>query len=295
MIVILSIEESVKQIVAGFPEYVILSTNVPSTIFYTLDGTDPDENSEIFVDRIIIPTDGLTKILKAKAYAGTSTSAILEETYFTTTEDLNKTRLLGKEGISILPVGAVIIDSRAYDEDGKDAQSTSIPFEDLDLIASTTNSIGEPLTGHATSIEFINFSLESSQIETPIISSPNNNLDFDPKASYIIIDGTTPESIANQTIRIINRPQGSMDLYSKIHTQNQAGYNLVSGNFVRHMINPKTGVISFYYRESRENRWIKSTQKIEGNHSLELSSNSGSPPGSFVFRWIEDRVQSRIY
>lgn len=293
MIIILSIEESVNQIIAGFPEYIILSTNIPSTIFYTLDGSDPTESSEIFVDRIVMPTDGLTRTLKAIAYSGSSTSSILEETYFTTTKDLNKSRLLGKEGISILPTGAVIIDSLAYDGDGNPAQSTSIPFIDLDLVASTTNNIGEPIKG--TSIDFINFSLEQPIVQPPIVSSPNNNLDFDPKAQYIIIDGTTPEAIANQTVRVINRPANSMDLYSKVHTQNQAGYQLISGNFVRHMVNPKTGVITFYYRESRENRWIKSTQKIEGDHSLVISSNSGGPPGSFVFRWIEDRAQTKIY
>lgn len=294
MIIILSIEESVNQIIGGFPEYIILSTNVPSTIFYTLDGTDPDESSEMFVDRIIMPTDGLTRTLKAIAYSGSITSAILEETYFTTTEDLNKSRLLGKEGISILPVGAVIIDSRSFDGEGNAAQETTIPFVDLDLVASTTNNIGEPIL-KGTSIDFINFSLEQPLIQPPIISSPNDNLNFDPKAAYIIIDGTTPEAIANQSVRIINRPHGTMDLHSRIHSQNQAGYQLLSGNFVRHMVNPRTGIATFYYRESRENRWIKSTQKIEGSGALEISSNSGGPPASFVFRWIEDRAQTKIY
>ena len=110
---------------------------------------------------------------------------------------------------------------------------------------------------------------------------------------YIIIDGTTQKSQENQVVKIINRPHGSMNLLSRIHNQNLEEYGLTSGNFVRYMIDPKSGKITFYYRDGRENRWIKSTQKVEGK-GLNLAPKENHP-NSFVFRWIDDRSQSKIY
>jgi hypothetical protein len=293
MVILLSIEESQNQIIGGFPEFVILTSNVPSTIFYTLDGTEPTEDSEIFVDKLVIPTTGITITLKAVAISGMISSSTLEETYFTDHSELGKVRHTGKEGINILPPGVSPVDHLSLDADGDWAQSTTIPFQDLDVVASTTNDKGEDIPGDTT-IDFINFAIEVPLVPNkPAISSPNNNINFDPTASYIIIDGTTPEAIENQTVRIINRPHGTMDLLSRMHNQNMSEYQITSSNFVRSMIDPKSGKITFYYRDSRENRWIKSTQKVEGK-GLNLTPKS-SGTSSFVFRWIEDRAQSKIY
>jgi hypothetical protein len=239
-----------------------------------------------------MPTDGVAVTLKAIAISGLMTSAILEETYFTNQNELDKSRLIGKEGINILPPGSIPVDNLSYDQDGLPAQESSIPFLDLDIKASTTTNIGEKISGNTT-IDFINFPTEITSKEETIVSSPNNNLNFDPSAAHIIIDGSTEENLENQTVRIINRPHGTMDLVSDYYKSRLDEYQLVSSNFVRHMIDPKTGKITFYYRDSRENRWIKSTQKVEGT-ALNLSA-SESPPSSFVFRWIEDRSQSKIY
>jgi len=294
MVILLSIEESQSQIIGGFPEYVILASNVPSTIFYTLDGTEPNEDSEMFIDKINIPTTGLTTILKAVAISGAMSSAVLEETYFTDHSKLGKVRHIGKEGINILPAGSTIADNLSFNASGGLAQASSIPFVDLDVVASTTNRFGEDIPVDTT-IDFIRFPIEKPLEPNPIppISSPNNNVNFNPKAAYIVIDGSTKAALDNQVVRIINRPHGTIDLLSRINNQNMDEYQLTTSNFVRHMIDPRTGKVTFYYRDSRENRWIKSTQRVEGK-GLNLAK-AANMPNSLVFRWIEDRSQSKIY
>lgn len=294
MVILLSLTESQEQLIAGFPEYVVLTTNVPATIFYTLDGTTPNENSEIFLDRIVLPTNGTTIKLRAIAVVGLFTSAVLGEDYFTDHSQLGKTRLIGKEGINVLPPGSIPVDNLSYNAAGDIAQASRISFSELDIRASTSNSRGENIPGDTT-IDFIQFPLKSEAVINPdeLISSPNDNINFNPRASYIVIDGTTPEAINNQVVKIINRPHATMDLLSKINTRNPDEYQLSTSGFVRYMINPRTGDIVFYYRESRENRWIKSTQRVEGK-GLNLTPFVGSK-SKFVFRWIEERAQSKIY
>jgi hypothetical protein len=298
MIVVLTLEESEDQIISGFPESITLSTGVlPSTIFYTLDGSDPDEDSEIFVNKITLPTTGLTTTLKAVAkvvdLSGTYYSGIVEKTYFTKQTKVDKTRLIGKEGINILPPGKTPIDNLSFNSDGDIAQATTIPIQKLDLIGSTANYKGEDISG-STTLDFINFAEKPESIKKPIVSSPNNNnINFDPKSFYIVIDGFTPEALDNQIVRIINRPHGTMDLVSPFYARGIQNQQVTTSNFVRYMINPNSDKIVLYYRESREGRWIKSIQKTEIK-TLNLSKTA-SPPSSFVFRWIENRAQSKLY
>lgn len=290
MVIVLTISESEDQIISGFPEYVVLTTNTPATIYYTLDGTDPDTGSDIFVDQLYLPTTGLSFTLKAIAISGSDSSGIVEQEYATSQEDLDRTRLMGREGINVLPPDEEIVDHLSFDEEGEFAQETTTPFQDLDLKTSTRNRRGEPIPGRTT-IDFINFEDLLVFAPAPKVSYLNNQ-DFNPKADYIIIDGS--EGNQDQVVRVINRPMGTMDLVSKIDSSNPSSYQLVSSNFVRHMINPRTGKITFYYRDSRENRWLKSTQTVEVR-TLKLGPNDAGPPSSYVFRWVEDRVQSRLY
>lgn len=297
MIVVLTLEESDDQLISGFPEWVTLSTGPePSTIFYTLDGSDPTEDSEIYVDKIVIPTTGLTTTLKAFAkvvsLSGTFYSGVIEKMYFTSQKKLDKARLIGKEGVNLLPPGKIPINNLSYDEDGNPAQQSTIPIEDMELKGSTSNNRGEDIKG-STTLDFINFAIKNPQISNAIVSTPNNNIAFDPRAFYIIIDGSTPEKLENQIVKIINRPQGTMDLVSPFYNRNSLYHQVTTSNFVRYMINPISGKTVLYYRDSREGRWIKSIQKTEPK-GLNLTATS-APPNSFVFRWIEDRAQSKIY
>lgn len=290
MVILIELEESESQIISGFPEYITLTTNIPSNIFYTLDGTDPNLESEIFINRLYLPTDGLRRTLKVMAVSGDMVSSILEKTYYTDVSNLNKSRLLGKEGIRNLPSGENAVNHLSFDENGNPSQESHILFEDLDLIASTTNRIGEDISGNTT-IDFINFGIKIVEEEDKLVSNLND-INFNPKSQYIIMDGSTLENLEGQVVRVINRPHNSMNSNSFVKNKVSSD-QLVSSGLVRYMIDPRSGKISFYYHDSRENRWIKSTQKISG--SSKNLSNTEAPPSSFVFRWIEDRYQTRIY
>jgi hypothetical protein len=55
-IITITITESSVQLVSGIPKSVTITTNFPSTIFYTLDGSTPSVNSLIYVgERILQP------------------------------------------------------------------------------------------------------------------------------------------------------------------------------------------------------------------------------------------------
>lgn len=291
MVIVLSIAESDDEIVSGVPEYVEFSTNVPSTVFYTLDGTDPDEFSDMAVGKVYLPTSGLTVKLKAIAVSGTMTSEMFEEIYFTDHSDLDRTRLVGKEGIGILPAGSTPTNNLSFNSEGEAAQGSIISFQELDLKASTSDRIGEEIPVDS-SINFINFPERIIDEGPPKVSSPDR-IDFDPTAQLIVVDGSTQEALDNQLVRIVNRPMGTMDVVSPFLQKQPAELDLISGNFVRAMLNPNTGKMVYYYRESRENRWIKSTQQVEPKR-LDLSKKL-TPTEGFVFRWIEDRAMTKIY
>jgi hypothetical protein len=87
--IVLTVTESVNELISGFPEYIIFETSQPATVFYTLDGTAPGISSLIAVDKVYLPTGGGTLVVKAKAVAGLLESDILELEYKTTNSTIN--------------------------------------------------------------------------------------------------------------------------------------------------------------------------------------------------------------
>lgn len=294
MVIVLNMAESTSQVISGIPEYVEFTTDVPSTVFYTLDDSTPDSSSDIAVGKVFLPTSELSFTLKAVAIANSFSSAILEGEYSVDQVVLDRYRLVDDEGINILPYGETPIDSMAFDADGDEAKQSVIEFVDLDIIASKTTRIGEKIPDDS-SVEFIKFQSRDLTTASSSTSTPNNNVNFDPKASVILIDGYNPDDISNQEIRIINRPHGSMAVVSEFYNEHLESRPLISGNFVRYMYNPDTGKIAFYYYESRENRWIRSVQKVDDLVEHNFFASQGSGQRGMVFRWIEDRAISRLF
>ena len=290
--IVLTLEESTVEYISGFPEYVSFSTSNPATVYYTLDGTDPDETSLIAVDNVYLPTNGSAFTLKAIAISLDDSSAILEEEYKTDSTDLDGPRYLGDEGISILSYGAGVVDSLSFDADGNEAQEVAVAFSDLEIKASRTDSGGVMLDDKKTSIPFVNFS-ESSPISIETVeSTPNDNVEFDPSARFIIIDGSTDAKFENQVVKIVNRPYSTFGPTSKFYEERLGQQEpIVTGNYVRSYYNPSTGIYISYYWESLESRWIKSIQKIERTE-LSVGPNVGS---KFVYRWIQDRAMSQLF
>jgi hypothetical protein len=292
----LTLNKSEVEILSGFPEYITFSTDVPSMVFYTLDGSIPDVDSMIAEGRVYLPLNQGSVKLTAVAVSDDDNSDILIEE-FSTKLDINKTYNTGYEGIQILPVDSTPVVSLSYDEDGYASQSSAIVLEDLEIVASRTDYTGIPIIGQKegiTSKSFINLIKDKNTYINPNKSSPNdNNVYFDPKAKYIEIDGTTQDKIEGQIVKIVNRPYGNFDPTSKAYNEGpKQSENVITGNLVRSIYNPNTGLyVSFYY-ESKDSRWIISKQKTEKKI---LKINFNYEKNHFVFRWVEDRYMTRIY
>jgi len=293
MAIILTVVQSTNQIISGIPEYVEVETNIPSVIFYTFDGSDPTIESEFLTSsRLLLPTSTNKVLLKLVAVAGSESSDIFEHEWLTTLNVVSK-RFEENQGINILPPGVDVVDSLAVNQDGISARETSIDFLDLEMKASDRDKFKKFERGK-TSLDFINFKLEMIINEEPYqskVSIVNNNLDFDPKAGLIIIDGSTPEKMRAQSIKIINRPNDTMAPRSDSYNFRVGRESIQTSNLVRYFINPKTGKMVFYYFDSRECRWIESIQQITPK-TLNISQQVGNPK---VFSWIQDPIMSKIF
>lgn len=83
------ITASAEQVVSGIPKNIAITTNVPATIFYTLDGTQPTLFSTMYVGPIFLPFNQFIIILNVMATNGTDFSPVVTETYQTDMVDGN--------------------------------------------------------------------------------------------------------------------------------------------------------------------------------------------------------------
>ena len=75
---IIEVIESENELLDGFPEFVEFKTENPATIYYTLDGSDPNEDSLIAVSKVFLPTLAGTLVVKAVAISGNTVSDIIQ-------------------------------------------------------------------------------------------------------------------------------------------------------------------------------------------------------------------------
>jgi hypothetical protein len=290
--IVLTMTESSVELISGSPEYVAFSSSEPASIYYTLDGSAPTEESLIAVGRVYLPSGGVAFSIKAVAISASDSSAVLEQEYSPDSTDLNGPRHIGEEGVLVMPYGEDAVDSLSYDAGGDPAQEAAKSFDDLDIKVSRVNRGGVMLDKYKTSVSFVNFAEISSKAKETITSTPNNNVDFDPTARVIVIDGSTDEKKQEQVVKIVNRPYNNLDPVSKFYDE-QIGNSeqVITGNYVRSFYNPSTGIYTSFYWESRESRWLKSIQRIE-HKPLAVSFSSEK---MFVYRWIQDRAMSQIF
>jgi len=293
----ITLQKSQIELVSGIPEYVILITDVDSTIFYTLDGSSPDDEALIADGRVYLPGNQGTVVLTAIAISDSDNSEIFVQSFSTEFQNIDKTYYTKYEGIKILPPDSTPLFNLGFDENGDPKQQSAIVLEDLDIIGSRTDYTGMPIIGESsgkTSKDFINLSKHRISNPFPDKSSPNdNNVFFDPRAKYIEIDGTTKEKMEGQVVKIVNRQYGNFDPVSRGYNEaRKQSENVITGNLVRAIYDPSTGLyVSFYY-ESKDSRWIVSKQQTE-KKMLVISFNSDRNP--FVFRWVEDRHMTKIF
>ena len=288
----LTLVKSQIEFLSEIPSFVVLSTDVPATVYYTLDGETPDATDLIAVGNVYLPTNSGTVVFKAIAISPTDTSTVLSVTYTTTSTDLDGPRRLGDEGISILPPSAVVLDNLSVDSSGSPAQETAIAFNSLDIKASSVDSSGVKLLDGKTSVSFVNFLNILPISDRFSISSVNDNSEFDPKAKFITIDGSTQAKMDNQVVKLVNRTYSTFGPTTKFYDERLGESEpIVTGNYVKSFYSVANQLYISYYWESLESRWIKSVQRVERR----TSKNGVSSKNHFVYRWIQDRSVSRAF
>jgi hypothetical protein len=328
-VITITISQSPIELVAGIPKAIYVSTNIPSTIFYTLGGADipdPTHDSDIVVSGLNLPTDIPSVYFKAFATDGTNTSPIITQIYQNTTfsklrrprdkvigldnsvinqdrgifgsNSPNPNTIFGNTGGITVDDPTIIGIPDGYNgtATGTPASFTDLPLIDYKFTYSTTDRLGQTGKGIGTL---------PAQIKIYVPPPPPEESDtssklFNPKALLIIQDGTKPSE--NPDISLINRPYFSL---TNANTSDGVDYTTtafegsnITGSFLRQFYNPRDQTITYYYFDSKALRWIISKEPYTPtklnlyNYSTMVFPLKHGPGSRFVY---ESQVFRRRY
>jgi len=316
-IISVTIIESTEQVVSGIPRSVTISTNIPATIFYTLDGTDPTLLSDIYTAPLFFSNNSLRIELRVLATNGSIFSPIITEVY--QTDILVNARLprsatdaqSGENIPGLYPFGTnpiqpnthflnpgdagITVDNQekieiasGYDGMGNETGFTNEPYniENYNIVYTNRDAEGQPTVGNLPATAKIVIP------EAPLEESYQFSNLFDPRAFVIFQDFSkeNPDDPAH-----INREFFSLENTETVRDGNSY-YNSgldsppVMGSFLRSHYNPRDNTMTYYYLDTHANRWIISKTPyqpggvFDGNLSnIALSKNAGA---GFVFEWL---------
>lgn len=318
-VISITITESEEQVVAGIPRNISISTNISSSIFYTLDGTEPTLFSDMYIGVIRMPTNFLTVTLKVFATNGVDTSPIITETY--QTNMLNNARLAhsstdaqaGSNISNLYPFGTPALQPTGIFLNPGDAGIT-VNNPELDQITA-----GYGADGYANSFTNKPYNLENYSIKytkntatgemgpfignlpgevivenappEPEETDQMSNL-FDPRAFVIFQDFSLqnpdePQHINRQffTLENTERARDGNAFYT-------SGLDAppTNGTFLKSYYNPRDNTITYYYIDTWTNKWIISKDPYHptGTYDGNLSGvrDDREPGSKYVFSWI---------
>lgn len=319
-VISITITDATEQLVSGFPRTISFSANVPSTIFYTIDGSIPTTFSIVYVSAIIVPTDAQEFILKVFATNGVDSSSIITHTY--ETNILGNTRLphstlsptSSNAPFSMFPFGSnspppvvdylnnanagITVDNTAlptinygFDANGNPVGSNN-QIDTYQNIYSTTDYKNETLPNVGNLPGTVTIIGRRNPSEYSVEESSRASNLFDARAMVIFQDSTTedpsnppqinPQSFSLENLEITK--DGSALYATGLDTLT------ITGSYLRSHYNPRTQMVTNYYRDSSTNRWIISSSSYEptipdpGNLSGMVFSRNDQGVGR-VYRW----------
>lgn len=323
-IISIIITESTEEIISGIPRFIELETNIPATIFYTLDGSTPTIASTIYVDPIELSTNESIIILSIYATDGTNNSPIITNTYqlniigpdLRTPHSGTNAQANSTPQNNLYPFGTPPVQpnqiylgqansgfttdnpnlteySTGYNGDGYETGFTNeqligVPTKTQPIQYSENNAEGEQGKGIGTFP-----TKQISTIKAPPEQSVMGTQLFNPKALVIYQDLTKPQD--PDLPAIINRANFTLEDVNHTRQGNQyfnTGLDAppTSGSFLRSHFNPKDNTTTYYYFDNSNSRWIISkipapTSAIT-NYSNAMVFRRAEGSSGFVFQWV---------
>jgi hypothetical protein len=316
-VISVSIVQSGEELSAGIPRVISISTNVIANIFYTLDGSDPDLFSEIYTGPIQMPSNLNPITLKVYATNGIDSSSIISEVY--STNHLDNTRLpysatsapsrelvpnkypygtpsIQPEGQYLNPgdAGQTVDDPslpqipNGYNSEGLPDGYSNLPFntENYKIKYTTTNAEGESGKGIGT----LPATVTILRPAAPPEETDRYSALFDPRALVIFQDVSKENPNDPPQINRQNFTLESATALDGSYLYNEGPDTAVtSGSFVKSYFNPRENTITYYYLDSRVNRWIISKmpykQKLGNTGNLYNIFPARNRNMGFVFAW----------
>lgn len=316
----ITITESPLQILAGVPKFISATTNIPATIFYTLDGSTPTIQSSVLIGELLLPTNQPSVILKLFATDSLISSPVITNIYkpeiSSNRNPYDKITGLSPGGhgpdpfpfgdhspstpIQFGNTGGIIVNDPTVPgiPDGFDgtatgtyANETDKPLEDYKFKYSETDTIGNRGRGVGTLPANVTVIVPP----VPPQSSDANKKLFNPKALVIYQDGR--EESEEPDVSLINRPFFNLEnpeLARNGITYHNTAFegSIPHGSMLKPQFNAKENTYTFYYRDSLTNRWIISKEPFIpksptiGSLNQVVFSRMGNKGIGRVFKWI---------
>jgi hypothetical protein len=307
VVISITITASSDQVVSGIPKTVSITTNVPATIFYTLDGSQPTLFSTIYTGPIFLPYTQFLVTLNVMATDGVNYSPIVTEQYQTDIVDTNARLPHAATDMQALPstqptypfgtppfqpqqtylnpalAGITVFDPSlpatptGFGADGYftgytnqlwNIENYQIPYSTTDAEGQTGPSIGT-IPAKITIPANPDPAYDGEQTEQFTAT-------FNPRALVIFQDFSKedpndPPQINRAHFTMENPERARDGVY--YFNNGPDGAPPPSGAFVRSHYNPRTNEITHYYRDSWSNQWIISTAPYvpNGNYDGNLS------------------------
>ncbi len=297
-VISISVKEYGPWFISGVPRQVALDTNIPAIVYYTLDGSEPTSSSSVYVSPISLPTSG-TVILRALAVSGADRGA-LNLTFYSDSTKLffpRRSDYTGGLGIVVDAYGVETVVTDGYGPDAYNfvdvpVRNSDYELEDLDIKFSKENDYfvgpGVMIKMGIPPEEF----WQDNAIDMDASSPNNNNVFFNPRSLYIVMDGR--DGYEDQSVYPINRPwEGTTNLVK--YLQGKSFYRpspYISGGHVKSFYNRDTKTSVAYYFDHNELRWIKSIQTYDTDTYPERLGDRNLTGGPLVFAWIYNKRSS---
>lgn len=283
-VVLLSFIASDDFISAGVPKEITITTNVPASVYYTLDGSVPTESSPIYVDPIELPKE-TSVVLSAFAVDGDGyESSVLIQRFAPNNDNILSARRDDDAGLIVDDYEDLANIIYGYNADGEEFSYTDIEDINLYELQSERGYLG---LYEGTQIDVLVPDYEDTAhiYDDPIdLYSHTSDKVFNPYATFIVIDERDPNRE-----RIITRPlspipeQKKNNIWSVAELRGKdSNYN--TGGALRSFYNPVTKLYVSYFYDNRSGRWIKHIQNLNAQPSNGISFNQDGQP--LVFKWL---------